>query len=75
MFDLLGSPSTEDWPEVEDLPNYLPFQDIPAKDLADEMYKKREAAAAGAKIGELDPQAIDLLSKLLTLNPKNRITP
>ena len=33
IFDVFGTPSEEDWPEVADLPNYLPFNDTPAGDL------------------------------------------
>ena len=33
IFDVFGTPSEEDWPEVVNLPNYLPFNETPAADL------------------------------------------
>ena len=27
IFEIMGTPSEEDWPDVVDLPNYLPFND------------------------------------------------
>lgn len=30
---MCGTPTEEDWPEVVNLPNYLPFHDAPAADL------------------------------------------
>ena len=33
IFEILGTPKVEEWPEVEHLPNYLPFADAEPKDL------------------------------------------
>jgi serine/threonine protein kinase len=33
IFEVLGTPSVEDWPEVESLPCYLPFSDQPLSKL------------------------------------------
>jgi len=34
MFEIMGTPTEEDWPEVVDMPNYLPFNDTVPQDLA-----------------------------------------
>lgn len=71
IFEVTGTPSVEEWPEVESLPTYLPFNPVEGKDLAQVVQDRREKVKAGAEA--VDPQAIDLLAKLLTLNPANRI--
>ena len=49
IFQVLGTPSTEDWPECEQMPNYLPFNDQPAQDLAAAIQKRRDQVKAGAE--------------------------
>ena len=73
IFEVLGTPTTEDWPEAEQLPTYLPFQDQSAKDLQSVIQARRDQVKIGAE--SVDSQAIDLLSKLLALNPAKRMLP
>ena len=68
----MGTPTEEDWPEVIDLPNYLPFHDQDPKDLTQVIMERREKVRPGGEA--LEPQAIDLLKKLLALNPSKRLT-
>ncbi|KAL7509747.1 hypothetical protein ACHAXN_008919 [Cyclotella atomus] len=72
-FSLMGTPTDETWPEFASLPSSGTFK-----------WKSRDSNEFGKKFqinsfsstGQtyLDPTGFDLLSKLLTLNPKNRIT-
>lgn len=72
-FALLGTPTDETWPEFASLPSSGTFK-----------WKSRDSNEFGKKFqvnsfsstGQtfLDPTGFDLLSKLLTLNPKKRIT-
>ena len=70
----MGTPDVEnDWPECESLPTYLPFNPQPPKNLAQVIQERRNAQKEGAEA--VDPAAIDLLGKLLALNPARRILP
>jgi cyclin-dependent kinase 7 len=51
----------EDWPEVESLPNYLQFV-------------IKEVKPLNQILPFASPQCLDLLDKLLQLNPNKRIT-
>ena len=75
IFETLGTPTVEDWPEVESLPNYLPFNPQQAKDLTTVIQERRQKQKSDAETNEVDPQAIDLLSQLLALNPSKRLLP
>jgi len=61
IFTKLGTPASEDWPGVNYFPNYM-----------------RQQAAAPLMFErafrEAEPQAVDLLKKLLTYNPSERIS-
>jgi serine/threonine protein kinase len=62
IFRVSGTPTEENWPGVTELPNYKStFPKWKPKDIAE-------------KIPGMDEVAIDLLSKMLTLDPLNRIT-
>lgn len=62
IFEILGTPTNEIWPEFTDLPEYKDtFRKWPKKNLAD--------VVKGA-----DPRAIDLIEKMLTYDPARRIT-
>lgn len=74
IFDVLGTPNVEtDWPECESLPTYLPFNPQEPKDLASVIRERREAQKPGAEA--VPVEAIDLLGKLLALNPAKRLLP
>lgn len=62
IFRLLGTPTEEEWPGVTELPNYKPtFPKWKPKDISNEW-------------SNMDEVALDLLSKMLTLDPLQRIT-
>eukprot|EP00347_Sterkiella_histriomuscorum_P013854 403363111 len=61
IFTLRGSPNNSNWPGVEDLPNYLEFTIKEVKPLREVFPFANE-------------QCLDLLDKLLQLNPCNRPT-
>lgn len=71
IFDLLGTPKCEEWPEVEDLPNYLPFCDQEPKDFA-KVLAERRMANLGAK--DVNPGVIRLIKRMVALNPAKRPT-
>ncbi|GAA99786.1 uncharacterized protein L969DRAFT_95699 [Mixia osmundae IAM 14324] len=61
IFHALGTPTEDDWPGVKLLADFVPFNPLKKSSLADLF-----TAASG--------EAIDLLTKLLTLNPTKRIS-
>jgi len=62
IFRVLGTPNEETWPGVTSLPDFKSaFPKWPAKDLA-------------TVVPGLEPAVIDLLSKMLCLEPSRRIT-
>ncbi|RWR95441.1 cell division control protein 2 [Cinnamomum micranthum f. kanehirae] len=62
IFSVMGTPNEETWPGVSSLPDFkLSFPKWPPKDLA-------------AVVPDLEPAGIDLLSKMLCLEPSRRIT-
>ncbi|PKA52772.1 Cell division control protein 2 like A [Apostasia shenzhenica] len=62
IFRILGTPNEETWPGVSSLPDYKSaFPKWPSKDLA-------------TVVTNLEPSGIDLLSKMLCLEPRKRIT-
>ena len=73
IFKLLGVPNNESWPEFSSLPNSGTFR-----------WKNKEGSRlskefpvgsfSGAGQSFLDSNGFDLLQKLLTMNPKKRIT-
>lgn len=59
---VLGTPSVEDWPGLDELPDYNPnFPKYQAKNMAD-------------VVPGLDPQGVDLLAQMLHLDPARRIS-
>lgn len=65
IFGWCGTPSVEDWPEVEKLPHW--------KSLKPQEPKKRRILDRFANL-KCSPKVLDLLDKLLTLNPAKRIS-
>ncbi|XP_068668477.1 cell division control protein 2 homolog [Aristolochia californica] len=62
IFRVLGTPNEETWPGVSSLPDYKSaFPRWPSKDLA-------------TLVPDLEPAGIDLLSKMLCMEPSRRIT-
>ncbi|KAJ4710207.1 Protein kinase PCTAIRE [Melia azedarach] len=61
IFSLFGTPTEETWPGVTRI-----------KELA--LYPKFKAQNLANKFPDLEPAGVDLLSKMLCLNPKHRIT-
>lgn len=71
IFDTMGTPDIDDWIEVESLPCYLPFAAQKAKDL--------RAVLAARKLdrrgnGDINPEFINLVVRMLQLNPSKRIS-
>ena len=62
IFSLFGSPTEEDWPEYTSMPRY--HDGLP----------QRTAKDFNQEMGTSDPQLLDLLSKMLVLNPNKRIS-
>jgi serine/threonine protein kinase len=67
----MGTPDIDDWIEVESLPCYLPFTAQKAKDL--------RAVLAARKLdrrgnGDINPEFINLVVRMLQLNPSKRIS-
>ena len=62
IFRILGTPTEEVWPEVTTLPSYSPdFPRWPKKDLSEIVHTA-------------DPNAVDLIDKMLKYNPSDRIS-
>lgn len=61
IFEVLGTPDENNWPGVQQLPLHFEFTYCAPKSLAN-------------VIPGVPDVAIDLLQKLLTLNPMNRIS-
>lgn len=61
IFAAFGTPRQSQWPDVASLPDFVEFQFVPAPSLRSLFPMASE-------------DALDLLSKMFTLDPKNRIT-
>lgn len=61
IFNVLGTPTTQNWPRASTLPNYIEFEPREAMNLA-ELFSRSHAAE------------LDLLKGLLTLDPAQRLT-
>eukprot|EP01023_Acetabularia_acetabulum_P006597 TRINITY_DN12741_c0_g1_i2.p1 TRINITY_DN12741_c0_g1~~TRINITY_DN12741_c0_g1_i2.p1 ORF type:complete len:150 (+),score=43.98 TRINITY_DN12741_c0_g1_i2:161-610(+) len=61
IFEVCGTPSESSWPGVTDLPKYVEFSSGRAK-------------AWSSVIPNAGKDALDLLSKMLCMNPNNRIS-
>ena len=62
IFEVFGTPNEESYPGVTSLPEYSP--DFPA-------FEKQDLESV---LGPANPKLIDLISKLLEVNPARRIT-
>ena len=72
IFDQLGTPKVEDWPEIESLPCYLPFSSQKPKDLLKILQDKKMKNFGRS---DVNPEYVKLLLKMLQLNPAKRIFP
>nr|POE50097.1 cell division control protein 2 like [Quercus suber] len=62
IFCKLGTPDEQTWPRVSSLPGFaFGFPKFPPQDIT-------------TLVAELDPAGLDLLSKMLCINPSQRIT-
>ena len=61
IFQALGTPRIEDWPEMHSLPDYVTFPPQPKPHLA-------------SIFNAASTDALDLLEKMLTFNPQRRIS-
>lgn len=67
IYDKCGTPDNYNWPDVEKLRFY--------KELGPKTYiERRLKMMVKKRKGDIDEWALDLLDKLLILNPKFRIT-
>ena len=71
IFEILGTPSVEEWPEVESLPCYLPFCVQPAKDLHQTIVDRRIANYSDSAVNK---KMVEAIKMMLQLNPKKRIS-
>ena len=63
IFGRVGSPTKENWPGVEMLPDYIPFQ-----------HSKPQPWAGHEKLKDLkDEELLQLISVILVLDPNKRI--
>lgn len=75
IFSLLGVPTTETWPDFERLPNAAMFRW--KKSSPPQLAQRFPVLAAAADAHQqtyLDPTGFDLLSQMLRLDPKQRIS-
>lgn len=66
IFKLCGHPSSKLWPEAQQLPHYPRF-----------INSKTKLSIRSVRdhfIGQIPPLALDLIDKMLCLNPERRIT-
>lgn len=73
IFNIIGTPTAENWPNVHLLPNFVEFEPRAPMDLIplfDSTWKQDKSGKGGL----LYPPALDLILKMLTLNPIKRIT-
>eukprot|EP01026_Neomeris_dumetosa_P004054 TRINITY_DN11088_c0_g1_i1.p1 TRINITY_DN11088_c0_g1~~TRINITY_DN11088_c0_g1_i1.p1 ORF type:complete len:323 (+),score=41.18 TRINITY_DN11088_c0_g1_i1:37-969(+) len=61
IFEVCGTPTESMWPGVKDLPKYIDYRSCRPK-------------AWSSVIPNAEKEALDLLSKMLALNPNNRIS-
>lgn len=75
IFEMVGVPNEENWPLFEQLPNAKMFRWRKRKEKDLLVYKKFPVnAPVSATQAFLDGHGFDLLTKLLALDPKKRIT-
>ena len=75
IFNILGTPTVENWPNVQLLPNYVEFEPRSPMDLIplfDNNWKNDKQRNGNGQLQY--PPALDLMLKMLTLNPLGRIT-
>ncbi len=76
IFDLLGSPTEETWPEFRKLPSATLFHwKSSSRNQSSDLLRDRFTIKSFCKKQTfLDENGFNLLSSMLTLNPKKRIT-
>lgn len=75
IFNVLGTPKLDDWPGMNLLPNYIEFEPREPLDLSKVFSKPREgsSSANSSNVNGL-PSDLDLILKMLALNPSKRIS-
>lgn len=63
IFSLFGTPNEEEYPEIKEL-----------KDWSKDKFERKSAVPLNKLVPRLDAAGLDLLDKMLKLNPKDRIT-
>lgn len=66
MVKFMGTPTKEDWPEMTSLPYYSLIPQIDSKPQLENFFFERKT--------EIDEVGLDLVKKLLCLNPDKRIS-
>lgn len=76
IFNILGTPTVANWPNVNLLPNFMDFEHRFPMDLTHLFDSSWKAEKQGkSQPGQLQyPPALDLILKLLSLNPLKRLT-
>ena len=64
IFNVLGTPNSTNWPDVDLLVNYVQFESRDALNLSSLFGDKAESPSSN----------LNLLLRMLTLNPKDRVT-
>ena len=77
IFNVLGTPRLEDWPGMNLLPKYAEFEPREPMELSKLFSKPRDSTIAAASRNSNSaaiPSDLDLILKMLALNPSKRIS-
>jgi serine/threonine protein kinase len=73
IFNVLGTPTPTSWPGATLLPGYVEFEAREPMNLMS-LFRSSSASTSGNGVISTAPADLDLLLRLLTLNPLKRIT-